>query len=80
LEGFIFASILDLNMGIYTIWLDPDQSKISTIISPWGKYSYLGLLRGIAGSPDIIQAKVSVVMRLRDNTNNQYCHSANGNM
>jgi hypothetical protein len=40
-------------MGYYTIRLDPDASKICTIIFPWGKYSYKRLLMGIAGSPDI---------------------------
>ena len=59
LEGFTFATALDLNMGYYTIRLDPDASKICTIIFPWGKYSYLRLLMGIAGSPDIVQAKMS---------------------
>ena len=33
LEGFTFATALDLNMGYYTIRLDPDASKICTIIS-----------------------------------------------
>jgi hypothetical protein len=32
LEGFTFATALDLNMGYYMIRLDPDSSKISTII------------------------------------------------
>jgi hypothetical protein len=41
LEGFTYATALDLNMGYYTIRLDPDASKICTIILPWGKYSYL---------------------------------------
>ncbi len=40
LEGFSFATALDLNMGYYNIRLDPDASKICTIIFPWGKYSY----------------------------------------
>eukprot|EP00804_Cyclotella_cryptica_P020627 CCRYP_003437-RA/>CCRYP_003437-RA protein AED:0.32 eAED:0.45 QI:0/0/0/1/0/0/2/0/227 len=62
LEGFTFATALDLNMGYYTIRLDPDASKICTIIFPWGKYSYLRLPMGIAGSPDIFQAKMSELM------------------
>jgi hypothetical protein len=37
LEGFTFAIALDLNMGYYTIRLDPDASRICTIIFPWGK-------------------------------------------
>ncbi len=40
LEGFTYATALDLNMGYYTISLDPDASKICTIIFPWGTYSY----------------------------------------
>jgi hypothetical protein len=40
LEGFTYATALDLNMGYYTIRLDPVASKMCTIIFPWGKYSY----------------------------------------
>jgi hypothetical protein len=54
IEGFTLTTALDLNMGYYTIRLDPDASKICTIIFPWGKYSYK-LPMGTAGSPDIFQ-------------------------
>ncbi len=43
LEGFTYATALDLNMGYYTIRLDPRAVKMFTIIFPWGKYSYLRL-------------------------------------
>ena len=62
MEGFTFATALDLNMGYYTIRLDPDASKICTIIFPWGKYSYQRLPMGVAGSPDIFQSKMSELM------------------
>ena len=62
LEGFTFATALDLNMGYYTIRLDPTASRICTIIFPWGKYSYKRLPMGIAGSPDIFQSKMSELM------------------
>jgi hypothetical protein len=62
LERFTFSTAIDLNLGYYTIRLDPDASKICTIIFPWGKYSYLRLPMGIAGSPDIFQAKMSKLM------------------
>ena len=58
LEGFTYAMALDLNMGYYTIRLDPDASKICTIILPWGKYSYQRLPMGVACSPDIFQARM----------------------
>ncbi len=63
LEGFTFATALDLNMGYYTIRLDPaNASRICTVIFPWGKYSYKRLLMGIVGSPDIFQSKMSELM------------------
>ena len=62
LEGFTYCSQLDLNMGYYTIRLDPSSSKICTIILPWGKYSYQRLPMGVTGSPDIFQEKMSGLM------------------
>jgi hypothetical protein len=62
LEGFTFATALDLNMVYYTIGLDPDASKICTIIFPWGKYSYKRIPKGIIGSPDFFQAKMMELM------------------
>jgi hypothetical protein len=49
-------------MGYYTIRLDPDASRICTVIFPWGKYSYKRLPMGIAGSPDIFKSKMSELM------------------
>ena len=62
LEGFTFATALELLMAYYTIRLDPDASKICTIIFPWGKYSYKRLPMGVAGSSDIFQGKMSELM------------------
>jgi hypothetical protein len=62
IEGFSYATALDLNMSYYTIRLDPDASKICTIIFPWGKYSYKRLPMGIAGSPDIFEGKMLELM------------------
>jgi hypothetical protein len=57
LEGFTFAMALDLNICYYTIRLDPNVSRICTVIFPWGKYSSKRLPMGIAGSPDIFESK-----------------------
>ncbi len=46
LEGFTYATALDLNMGYYTIRLDLTVSKMCMIIFPWGKYSYKRLPMG----------------------------------
>jgi hypothetical protein len=47
IEGFTFASALDLNMGYYHINLDADAQKLCTIVFPWGKYKYKRLPMGI---------------------------------
>ena len=55
MEGFTFATALDLNMGYYHIKLDADAQKICTIIFPWGKYKYKRLPMGINIAPDVFQ-------------------------
>ena len=62
MEGFTFATAIDMNMGYYTICLDPLAQEICTIVLPWGKYSYMHLLMGIACAPDIFQARISDMM------------------
>jgi hypothetical protein len=44
LEVSLFATALALNMGYYTIQLDPDAFNICTIIFPWGSIPTLGYL------------------------------------
>jgi hypothetical protein len=47
MEGFTFASALDLNMGYYHTKLDADAQKLCTIVFPWRmgkcKYKRLGI-------------------------------------
>jgi hypothetical protein len=62
LEGFTYATALDLNMGYYTIRLDPTVSKMCTIIFSWGKYSYKRLPIGFGGSANIFQAQIVDLM------------------
>ncbi len=62
LEGFTYANTLDLNMGYYTIRLDPTAAKMCTITFQWGKYSYQRLPIGFAGSADIFQAEMGNLM------------------
>ena len=40
LEGFQWATALDLNMGYYHIELCLASKKACTIVLPWGKYEY----------------------------------------
>ena len=63
LEGFMFATSLDLNMGYYHILLSPESRRLCTIVLPWGKYEYLRLPMGLCNSPDIFQEKMSQLMK-----------------
>ena len=58
LEGFTYTTALYLNLGYYTIRLDPATSNMCTIIFPWGKYSYQQLTMSASNAPDIFQAKM----------------------
>ena len=62
LEGFMWATSLDLNMGYYHIELTPNASRYCTVVFPWGKYEYLRLPMGLCNSPDIFQEKMNSLM------------------
>ena len=62
LEGFMFATSLDLNMGYYHMVLTPFSSRLCTIVLPWGKYEYCRLPMGLCISPDVFQEKMSELM------------------
>ena len=55
MEGFAYATALDLRKGYYHIPLDKPTSKLCTTIFPWGKYSYKKLAMGLKQAPDIFQ-------------------------
>jgi hypothetical protein len=58
LEGFMYATSLDLNMGYYHIELTPASKALCTIVLPWGNYEYRCLPMGLCNSPDIFQEKM----------------------
>jgi len=62
LEGFQWATSLDLNMGYYHIRLDPSSKELCTIALPFGKYEYQAIPMGPCNSPDIFQEKMSELM------------------
>ena len=61
MEGFSYATALDLNMGYYHLLLDAETSNICAIVFPWGFYRYKRLPMGTAVSPDIFQAKMNML-------------------
>ena len=62
LEGFRYATTLDLNMGYYHIELSPAAKRLCTIVLPWGKYEYQKLPMGLSSSVDVFQEKMSTLM------------------
>ena len=56
LEGFRWATAIDLSMGYYHIPLDRRSQRLCTTILPWGKYQYLRLPMGVTSSPDVFQS------------------------
>ena len=62
LEGFMWATSLDLNMGYYHIRLTPFSKKLCTVVFPWGKYSYNRLPMGLLVTADTFQEKMSDLM------------------
>ena len=59
LEGFKYATSLDLNTRYYNIRLINQASNLWTIIPPWGKYKYKRMSIGICNSPEIFQEKMN---------------------
>ena len=61
LEGFQWATAIDLSMGYYHIPLDEYSQGLCGTVMPWGIYQYTKLPMGISEAPDIFQ---SIMMRL----------------
>ena len=59
IEGFVYTSSIDLNMGYYHIELSPGAKQLCTIVLPWGKYKYQNIPIRVCNSPDIFQEDIS---------------------
>jgi hypothetical protein len=57
LEGFKYATTLDLNMGYYHIKLSLDFKKLCTLSTLFGKYKMQKLLMGLCNSPKIFRRR-----------------------
>jgi hypothetical protein len=63
MEGFTYATSLDLNMGYYHIKINPTAQMICTVIFPWGKYKYKRLPMRVKMVPDVFQPVMSKLMQ-----------------
>ena len=58
MNGFTFATCLDLNRGYYHFVLDKESQKLCGIILPWGRYAYRCMPHGLMPASDIFQSKM----------------------
>ena len=59
LEGFQYATSLDLNMGYYHLELNEKSKQLCAIVLPFGKFEYQRIPMGLCNSPDIFQEKMN---------------------
>ena len=62
LEGFQYATTLDLNMGYYTIRMFPASQEMTMIVTEFGKFGYNLLPMVMCASREIFQAKVGKLL------------------
>ena len=62
LEGFRYATALELNMGYYNIRLSLVSQDMTTIFNEFGKVRYNHLPMGVCFSGDIFQSNVDVLI------------------
>jgi hypothetical protein len=58
-QGFTYATCLDLNRGYCHFELDHQSKLLCGIILPWGKYVYARLPQGCIPSSDIFQGHMT---------------------
>ena len=62
LEGFQYATTLDLTMGYYTIELLPKSCNLTTIVTEFGKFRYNRAQMVMCDSGEIFQAKLDKIL------------------
>ena len=63
LKGARFFSKLDATSGFYQLPLDPDSSKLTTFITPIGRYKFNRLPFGISSAPEIFQRTMENILQ-----------------
>lgn len=63
LSGSVIYSKLDATSGFYQIPLDPTTAKLTTFITPCGRYFYKRMPFGITSAPEIFQRTMEHLLR-----------------
>jgi transposase InsO family protein len=58
-DGSKYFTCLDANQGYFQIGLDKESQKLTTFITPFGRYQYKRLPMGITSAPEIYQRAMS---------------------
>ena len=59
MAGAKYFSKLDASQGFYNLQLDEKSTKLCTVATPFGRYSFLRMPFGIASAPEIFHAKIA---------------------
>jgi hypothetical protein len=62
IDGYDFASTLDLRLGFHHALLSEYASNVFTTVLPWGKYSYTRMPLGYTGAPDVFQHRMDQIL------------------
>jgi hypothetical protein len=62
IQGFQYATAIDLSMGYYSIPLTEHAQQLTSFLLPWGKYRYKRLPMGIKVATDIFQETMNHVL------------------
>ena len=58
-EGSIYSK-LDANSGFHQVLLDPESSKLTTFVTPFGRYAFKRLPYGISSAPEYFQKRMTL--------------------
>lgn len=62
LQGSQYFSALDASSGFLQVPLDPDSARLTTFITPFGRYCFNRVPFGITSAPEIFQRKMTQLL------------------